>query len=240
MNSASKDGPHLPNTMSKSHPFVHQQSEGSGAASADFEEAIHASVAATSRGNSDEDKMIEKAIRASVLELQSASEEGDHADAVQRAIQASVAEATKFRGTDGSKPSINGLDGASDHDRKLEVALHRSMSPHPPSASQNSLANVDFDDSGVDTDDDENIKATIEGSKSTVTSGPEATQPTDEDFEKAIELSRKTQEEHEQGLSKSKTEEEIVLEYVKRQSLAEEQHKSSITAGQDVNHDPSH
>jgi len=234
----SKDGNHSPNAIPESHPFVHQQSGGTGAASADFEEAILASVAATSHGNPGEDKMIEKAIRASVLELQSASEEGDHADAVQRAIQASVAEATKVRGQDSSKPPTNDLDGASDHDKELESALHRSVSQHPPSASQKNLAIVDFDDSGVDTDDDENIKAAIERSKSAEMSGLKAAH-LDEDFEEAIELSRKTQEEHKQGLSKSKTEEEIVLEYVKRQSLAEEQHKRSVTAKQGANHDPS-
>jgi len=234
----SKDGPDSPAAIPKSHPFVQQQSGGTGAHSADFEEAIHASVAATSRGNPDEDKMIEKAIRASVLELQSASEEGDDADAIQRAIQASVAEAAKLRGENSSKPHTDGLDGASDHDRELEAALHRSVS-QPPSASEINLANVDFDDSGVDTDDDENITAAIERSQSAKMDGPKAANLTDEDFEKAVELSKKAQEEHEQGLSKLKTEEEIVLEYVKRQSLAEEQHKRSIISQQSASHDPS-
>ena len=53
----------------------------------DFEEAIKASVAATSKGNPDEDHMIEQALRASVTELQKASTEGDEQDAIQRAIQ---------------------------------------------------------------------------------------------------------------------------------------------------------
>lgn len=195
--------------------------------SADFEEAIHASVAATSRGNPEEDKIIEKAIRASVLELQSASQEGDDADAIQRAIQASVAEAAKLRGKDRSKPHTGASDGFSNHDKVLEAALHRSVSQHPISDSQSNLATDDFDDSGVDTDDDENIKAAVERSKSAETGGPNAADLTDEDLQQAITLSTKAQEEHEQSLSRSETEEKIVLEYVKRQSLVEEQHKRS-------------
>lgn len=233
----SKDDLHSPNAIPESHPFIHQQSAGTGAASADFEEAIHTSVAATSRGNSDEDKMIEKAIRASVLELKLASEEGDHADALQRAIQASVTEASQFRKTDSSKPPANGSIEAGVNDEELEATLHRNVSQQFSSGSSPNLAAIDFDDSGVDTDDDGNITAAIERSRSTKTSGPKAAQQTDEDLEKAIELSKETKEEHEQILSKSNTEEEIVLAYVKRQSLAEEQHKSSIITKQGTRHD---
>jgi len=44
--------------------------------SAAFEEAIRKSVAATSKGDPEEDKLIEMAIRASIEELQRASAEG--------------------------------------------------------------------------------------------------------------------------------------------------------------------
>jgi hypothetical protein len=182
--------------------------------------------------------MIEKAIRASVLELKLASEEGDHADALQRAIQASVTEASQFRKTGSSKPTANGYIEAGVNDEELEANLHRNVSQQFSSGSSPNLAAIDFDDSGVDTDDDENIKAAIERSTSTKTSDPKAAQQTDEDLKKAIELSKETQEEHEQILSKSNTEEEIVLAYMKRQSLAEEQHKSSIITKQGTRHDP--
>ena len=183
--------------------------------SGEFEEAIQASVAATSRGNPDEDRMIEQAIRASVLELQKAGKNGNDDDALQRAIKASVTEAARARKAKNPAAQITEFDDGLNHDRELENALHRSVTTedrHP-------LADADFDDSGVDTDDDENIKAAIR--QSTVS----PTEPRDEDLELALELSQQSHGDHTEKLSKTKTEEEIVLDYVKRQSLVEEEHK---------------
>ena len=220
---------HFSATISRSHPFVRQKSGNPHPETDDFEEAIKASVAATSHGNPEEDKMIERAIRASVQELHIASNQGDDRDAVGRAIQASVAEATRLRAQEESRSHAGALDGTSDHSRELEAALHRSIQHHASSATEGNVANLDFDDSGVDTDDDDNIKLAIERSKSGDTGGPEPAQLNDEDLQKAIEISKKDHEDLEQSLSRSKTEEEIVLEYIKRQSLAEEQHKQSVT-----------
>ncbi len=209
--------------FSPAHPFVSQSRQPKDAASspdgADFEEAIKASVAATSKGDPEQDRMIEQAIRASVKELQSAQKEGDDRDAMQRAIQASVAEAPQM-------PKAQA--GAHDtHGKELELALQRSISAHPDSEQAHPPTGVDFDDSGVDTDDDENMKLAIEKSKSASIKDPDVELPTDEDFQKAIETSKK---EHEEGLSKQKTEEEIVMEYVKKQSLAEEEHRKNVAA----------
>ena len=219
-----------------SHPFVAhtQKSQGSDRShdGADFEEAIRTSVAATSRGNSQEDQMIERAIRASVTELHLASKEGDNNEAIQRAIQASVAEAARARSEDRSNSRPTTFDGAGDHEKELTAALQRSMQENRQSEERHPVANIDFDNSGVDTDDDENIKTAIERSKFTPTEQPRGRKD-DDDFRTAIELSRKTHKEHEQGLSKSKTEEDIVLEYVKKQSLAEEQLKKSVAANRD-------
>ncbi|CAD6591036.1 MAG: hypothetical protein ASARMPRED_005155 [Alectoria sarmentosa] len=219
-----------------SHPFLGpaQKSQESDPShdDADFEEAIRTSVAATSRGNPEEDQMIERAIRASVTELHLASKEGDNNEAIQRAIKASVAEAASARNGDRSKPRPIALDGASDHEKELSAALQRSVQGNERSEERYPLVNVDFDDSGVDTDDDENFKAAIERSKSEPTGQPRAGKDED-DLQTAIELSRKAHEEHGQGLSKSMTEEEVVLEYVKKQSLAEEQLKKSIAANRD-------
>lgn len=220
-----------------SHPFLAQtqKSEASDSShdGADFEEAIRASVAATSHGNPEEDQMIERAIRASVMELHLASKEGDNSEAIQRAIQASVAEAARARRENRPKPQHKGLDGIGDHEKELAAALQSSVQENRRSEEQHPLADVDFDDSGVDTDDDENIKAAIERSKSTSTGRSRGAKDED-DFQTAIELSRKAHEEHEQGVSKSNTEEEIVLEYIKKQSLAEEQLKKSVAANRDL------
>lgn len=176
--------------------------------------------------------MIERAIRASVTELQLASKKGDNDEAIQRAIQASVAEAAQARNEYCSKPQPTTMGGASNHEEELAAALQRSVQVNQVLEERHPLADVDFDDSGVETDDDENIKAAIERSKSPPTRQAGGGKEED-DFQIAIELSRKAQEEHEQGMSKSKTEEETVLEYIKKQSLAEEQLKKSVAANRD-------
>ena len=212
------------------HPFAGRAREPKATAStpdsADFEEAIKTAVAATSRGNPEEDAMIERAIRATVTELQNASKDGDSGDAIQRAIQASVAEAAQARQDEQSDLTAAGSDDAGDYDEQLKVALNRSLQDTSTPDQPNSLANADFDDSGIDTDDDENIKAAIQRSKTMPVTHPRVDEPNEEDIQKAIELSK----EHDQGRSKAKTEEEIVLEYVKKQSLAEEQHRRAAAA----------
>ena len=203
-----------------SHPFIRTFSESSGSESNDVEEAIRASVAATSHGNPEEDKMIERAIRASIRELHQASSEGDDKDAVQRAIQASVAEANRNSNLGGSGHASD-LHKAGDHSKELEAALHRSLQEHEPNQIQHERASLDFDDSGVDTDDDENMKLALEKSKS---ESVKAAELHDQELREATEMSKRTHEEHEKV---SRSEEEIVIEYIKRQSLAEEQHKES-------------
>ncbi|KAI4264798.1 MAG: hypothetical protein L6R42_000112, partial [Xanthoria sp. 1 TBL-2021] len=174
--------------------------------SATFEEAIQQSVRATSHGNPEEDAMIERAIRASVTELRAAAKSGDEKQAIQRAIQASIAEATRAR-----EATVTGNDSAPyDHNDGLHQALQRSVSS--PNNQGNSIGG-DEDDSGVDTDDDENIRSAIERSQS--------------DYQRSQEVEK--QSPHEEGyLHKARTEEEIVLEYVKKQSLLEEEHRRSL------------
>ena len=128
--------------------------------SAAFEEAIKTSIAATSRGNLEQDRLIERAIRASVSELHSAAKEGDVDQAMQRAIQASIDEAARAR-------KDNELH-EKDHEDQLKAALHRSISMHEPAdvgKVSHSLSILDFDDSGIDTEDDENMRIAIERSK---------------------------------------------------------------------------
>ena len=222
--------------LHNSHPFVNKgkisQPSNLTHDGGDFEEAIKASVAATSRGNLEEDRMVERAIRASVKELNLASKEVDHNEAIHRAIQASVFEATHTRSEDRSKIRSSRVDRGGDREKELAAALWRSIEENQRPEIREPHADVDSEDSGVDTEDDENIKAAIESSKS-MPKGQSMSTKDENDFQTAIELSRKAQEEHEQSLCKSKTEEEIVLEYVKKQSLAEEYLKNSVAAKRD-------
>jgi len=192
-----------------------------------FEEAIQDSVLATSKGNPEEDKMIERAIRASVAELQSASE-GDGDDAVRRAIQASIAEATRGRAEDGTTPPSQ-VDGLSDHDEQLKAALRRSLLEyHQSNESGIRDPRHDSDDSGIATDDDENVQSALEMSRAS-SAGKHRTE-SDKNLQKAIEESKRAHEVHE-GLAKTKTEEEIIREFIKKQSEAEEQSRTFKASG---------
>lgn len=186
-----------------------------------FEEAIQTSVAATSQGDPEQDKLIERAIRASVRELQSASREGDKGEAVARAIKASIAEATGTRtgGKAGQSPPT--LDDVNDRKEQLRVALHRSVSIQDEAGSREKhdpLSSIDFDDSGIDTDDDENIKSAIDRSQRDIS---ELTGEEDIEYRKALEESRKAHEKYELEIANVKAEEESMLRMAKSLSLME-------------------
>jgi len=134
-----------------------------------------ASVAATSKGNLEEDRVVERAIRASVLALNQASKDGHTSnDAITKAIKASVTEATAAR-------SSAHLDGSGTDDEALEQALRRSIT-HEARERRSGFEGADFDDSGIDSDSDENMKNALRQSKSDTTY--------DAEVEKAIKLSQ--------------------------------------------------
>ncbi|KAL8748318.1 MAG: hypothetical protein Q9184_007399, partial [Pyrenodesmia sp. 2 TL-2023] len=183
-----------------------------------FEEAIQSSVKATSRGDAEQDALIERAIRASVLELHAATKAGDQDRAVQRAIQASVAEATRAREAypkgNRSAPTIQAAG--------LRSALQRSLT-HQPSVEAH--ANVELDDSEARTGDDDQ-KPGLTESKAV-----EAEAQCDDDeaqLKKAKEQSRLDHEQHVKFLERERTNEDTVLEYIKKQSLLEDDYKRSV------------
>lgn len=188
-----------------------------------FEEAIRQSVTATSTGNLEEDEMIEKAIRASVAELRRASKEDNENDTIERAIQASISQAKRTQSTEDSsdRPKSGG-----DHDAELEEALRLSMQGYDGSvdSGQHHL-HRDWDDSGVDTDDDENMKQALDNSKFSRTSPPLYD---DEELQRALKQSQEDQRTRKLSDSAARSEEDIVLEYIKKQSLAEEEHRRAM------------
>ncbi|KAL5314993.1 hypothetical protein ACEPPN_017643 [Leptodophora sp. 'Broadleaf-Isolate-01'] len=183
---------------------------------AEFEHAIHASVTATSRGNAEEDMMIERAIRASIRELQSA--EGStltDQEALERAIQASIMSSGRHASAPDSindtqlHQTITMTDEEAEHQAALEKAIQASLA-------QYKLSGAPAAANDVDTDEDEDIKLAIQMSKDEL--------PAQSDEDKMLKLA--LQQSHEDS-AKAKTEEETVLEYVKKQSLLEEQHKKA-------------
>ncbi|MCJ1314633.1 hypothetical protein MMC25_008315 [Agyrium rufum] len=179
-----------------------------------YERAIRISVAATSRGDSEQDVMIERAIRASVQELRN-SLRSPKGEAVERVVQASVTEAS--RSTDDVQEA--------EYQRQLERAIHQSLQGGPSSHRKMLHAmHNDWNDSGIDTDDEE-MEEIVKRSTQTSAAGSGID---DGELHRAIEESQKHHEQLEADLTKERKEEEIVMEYVKRQSLVEQMHKSKL------------
>lgn len=187
--------------------------------SSTFEDAIQQSVEATSRGDPQEDAMIERAIRASVLELRAASDKGDGNQAIQRAIEASVAEAARVRAAMLSSNET----AASISDEDLNIALQRSLSLHA-SAEDPGIHPSDL--SGADMDGDAAVPNALERWD------VKQDHPSEDDMQlqNVVEQSRFANDQRVDDLGKKRTDEEIVLEYVKKQSLLEEEHRQSLAS----------
>jgi len=184
----------------------------------EFEKAIHDSVQATSRGDPDEDMVIERAIRASVRELQKSQGSAlTDQETLNRAIQASIAESSRSRASQAAGP-ITMTDDELEHQALLEKAIQESLAHYqlPPASHQAE---------DVDTDEDENVKLAIQMSKDSHAHPPEINSDDDDDVKLTIQKSK-------DELSRANTEEEIVLEYVKKQSLAEAEHKKNVAGKQ--------
>ncbi|TKA81907.1 hypothetical protein B0A49_00140 [Cryomyces minteri] len=193
----------------RTFPVSHQ--EQLDAEQADLEEAIRLSVAQTSKGDPEQDEMVERAIRASLVELQQNStghDSDDDAQAVERAMQASVAEATGNAGDDA-------------HTEELKRALQQSMQQQK----HGNAAHSERDVSGTSTAHEGHVEKALHESKQ-ASSGQGHHTDDNEDLRKALTESKASHT----ALTKQRTEEEIVLEYIKKQSLAEEEHRQAMLA----------
>jgi UDP:flavonoid glycosyltransferase YjiC (YdhE family) len=236
---------------SPSHPL---SAQGAGE-TIDYEEAIKKSVTATSRGNPQEDVIIERALRASVRELQQAQENGEvENQAYQKAVAASVSEAKRARSeltAKDEKANPMETDMAADEDDEvLTRALTQSLEEYKlgqqvPLAPENGGHDRHQDgehdlssDSGLGTDNDEDYRRTLEESKrlhtenhnehSVVNANGKTGDVDDDDLKRAITESETARQTREEELARQRTEEEIVLEYVKKQSLLEEEHQQKV------------
>lgn len=223
----------------------------------DFEHAIQASVQQTSRGDPNEDAMIERAIRASVNELRKTQSQGENeneSEAYARAVKASIEEAKKARAEQqsGQETGVTSPVEEEDHDAQLSRVLTQSLEEYKASQAKTHQVGSHWDDSDseIGTEDDEDFKRTLEESKRLHTErtaqspppipprsprrtpAPETQAATavangDDDLQRAITASEEEGKKHEELLARQQTEEEIVLEYVKKQSLLEEEHRKN-------------
>ncbi|KEF59768.1 uncharacterized protein A1O9_04616 [Exophiala aquamarina CBS 119918] len=142
----------------------------------DYEHAINTSINATSKGNPEEDAVIERALRASLRELKNAGQQGEeHSDEVyQSAIKASMQEYKKAHAEKGQETGVVSVaPEVHEHDEELERVLTQSLEDYkkktggqpPKLPPRNETHWEDDSDSGVDTDFDVEFERAVEESK---------------------------------------------------------------------------
>jgi hypothetical protein len=224
----------------------------------ELEAAIVASIHQNSTGDLEEDKLVANAIRASIAELDRTPETAsieEEEQALKRAIQASIDEAgrngssaeeqrileetirqslldtsrRRQHGTDSEWNSSSDTEQDEEFQRIVaeskEVAhLHekypQEYSAHPGQQESGIMASI------ADATGPEHPTATA--AATTVDEGE------DEELKKALEMSEKVHKESMEKLEKQKNEEDIVMEYVRKQSLLEEDHRRRVREGRDT------
>lgn len=142
---------------------------------------------------------------------------------MQRAIQASVAEAQRGRDAGRGMNDVND----NEQDTSLQDAIRQSLQQSPPPyTAPPDIQAEDSNDSGIDTDNERDIEHAVAKSRADTSEANK----NDPELQTVLELSQQSHRTHMEELARSKAEEEIVLEYVKKQSAIEEE-KKSATAG---------
>jgi hypothetical protein len=215
----------------------------------ELEAAIAASVAENSHGNAEEDQLMASAIRASVAELErapaGATEEEEEA-ALKRAMQASIEEA----GRSGATQEEQKLLEETLRKSLLETSRRRQHGSDSEWDSSDTENNADFQRIIAESKELSHLQqhypqqdqAAAGGQESGVadrTGGAAETSAEDEELRKVLEESKRAERERQENASKERSEDEIVMEYIKKQSLMEEEHRRRNLQGRDFGKDSS-
>lgn len=175
---------------------------------AELQEAIKRSVHETSKGDADEDEAVERAIQASMAELQRERTRRSDDEQLRQAIEASRADA-EARG----HPDVA-------RDEEMDRVLARSLMEQRGQMNKGGDCHDDPSSSG-----EASHRSTSGPGRSLPYDSGHLSGTTQEDFEhqQAHGGGEKTQQEID--------EERVVMEYVKKQSLLEAEHRSKATAG---------
>jgi len=249
------------------------------ASEADFEQAIKRSVTQTSKGNPQEDAVVERALRASVNALRNNPEpitDENQSEAFHRAVQASVREAQKARKDIGNNSQVFAESPVDDSEEESHLARVLTQSLEEQHYGTANIAMVD-NDYDYDTEEDEEYLQAVVASQQSApemqtrsvpplpsktagqVTGTTSNRRTDSDLHeeelrqalaaslskehdktsanehdgddaelmKALALSEQESKQRTAELEKQRTEEEIVMEYIKKQSLLEEEHRKA-------------
>lgn len=192
----------------------------------EMERAIRESVQQTSRGNAEEDAHIERAIRASLDELRLMSAAVDNSRGHDpRDVPSSSSAAA------GSPPLTYDITDE-EYQALIEEAVRQSLQaqvpPHGPDGehSGTSASNSDGDD------EDEELRRALK--ESLVVEEPRHNGEDDESLRRALQESESAHQEKQRMEAAALNEEDVVLAYVKRQSLAEEEFRRLKAKGKEA------
>lgn len=190
---------------------------------AEFEQAIQASVRETSRGNAEEDAAVEAAIRQSVNAVRQQGQLPEPVPTVSEK-DPSIFKDKEYQITDEEYQDL------------IEQAIRESMASQSGYASlpqEQGIMELDATEptaapgqSQPDQDHDADLQRAIEESKK-APEVPSRPPNEEEELQRAIEVSREEAKKE----KSQRTEEDIVMEYVKKQSLAEEEFRNQRNKG---------
>jgi len=193
----------------------------------EMEQAIRESVRQTSRGDAEEDARVEQAIRSSVHEMRRIAE-------FSRDRKVPIPDPAELAGADPAA-----LDNITDEEYQalIEQAIQQSMFDQQASAALGHDASDDEEfraaleasraherdrdrDAAGDDDEEEQMRRALQESQQQQQQRPAGPDEDEEEMRRALEESERA---HHAEMEKSRTEEEIVMEYVMKQSLMEEE-----------------
>ncbi|EHA49927.1 hypothetical protein MCOR27_003005 [Pyricularia oryzae] len=172
----------------------------------DLERAIRESVKQTSNGDPEEDVRIEQAIRQSVSEMHRLENNSEKAS-------------LKYPEPAVTAVAAQSSDDISDEQYQalIEEAVRQSLQSHNRACSSHNNSKA-VDGGG---DDDEQLRLAIKQSMEHGQTISYGGGETDEDLKRALYESETAHREQQRRDAAARTEEEVVLEYIKKQSLAE-------------------
>jgi hypothetical protein len=213
--------------------------------SIDLEEAIRRSVQESSTGDTEEDQAIQRALRASIAELHRSGDPEHHETAAEEdeetqlrlALQESMIHDNMSKTASRSAaedPDVLFVAGNHDYDHIDGDNTPPAIPPMSPRRNRGDITpRPIITGAEAAEDDDPDLRKAIEESKkhhADATAAGGTHTDNDADIQKALAESKRLDEEAE----KAKREEEIVMEYIKKQSLAEEEHRRRIAQGRET------
>lgn len=188
---------------------------------AEMERAIRESVAQTSNGDQAEDARIESQIRASVREMRRVAEE-NRRWRQERGLPAPLPAGPNSPAlTESGGKAARIREDATDEEFEAMVAeaVRQSMTSQGSRDTGLGMVNREIGGRG-EIDEEEHLRQALEESRRAAAA---STNPAnDEELKRAIEESEQAHSAHLQRKTTERSEEDIIMEYVKKQSLAED------------------